>query len=161
MVNRSGKYWIAGIVVVGIVVAVVTVRRQPLDSRSAAHSRLTGEPRALNLGIVYNWWDAIPEGVRSVSVASGEHTNIHPNDYIGPEACGKCHKKNYELWSGHSHRLMNAIATPETVRGDFSGNASLSYLGGVATFFSEDDGWRMQLDRDGVRRTYEIHQTIG
>ncbi len=160
-VYRFGKYWIAGIVFVGIVVAIVTLWRQPSDSPSVAHNRFNGEPRALSLGIVYNWWDAIPEGVRSASVASGEHTNIHPGDYIGPEACGKCHPKNHELWSGHAHRLMNAIATPETVLGDFSGDASVSYLGGVATFFSQDDGWRMQLVRDGVRRTYEIHQTIG
>ena len=160
-VNRSGTYWIAGIVFVGIVVAIVTLRRHMSDSRSVAHSRFTDEPRALNLGIVYNWWDTIPEDVRSVSVATGEHSNIHPGDYTGPEACGKCHRKNYELWSGHAHRLMNTIATPESVLGDFSGAASVSYLGGIATFYRQDDGWRIQLVRDGVRRIYEIHQTIG
>lgn len=25
------------------------------------------------------------------------YSNIYPGDYVGPEVCGQCHKKNYRL----------------------------------------------------------------
>ena len=42
---------------------------------------------------------------------------------------------------------MNAVATEERVRGDFSGNASIEYLGGKAVFFRDGEGYRMELTR--------------
>src|SRR5262249_5691089 len=48
-----------------------------------------------------------------------------------------------------------------TVKGDFSGQTTVSYRGGSATFFSQDGSHFMRLERNGVRRTYEISQTIG
>jgi predicted CXXCH cytochrome family protein len=56
---------------------------------------------------------------------------------------------------------MNALASAETVRGDFSETASISYRGGHATFRRANGGYVMALERDGVRRTYRITQTIG
>ena len=29
------------------------------------------------------------------------YSNIRPADYIGPEACGECHLKNYKRWRQH------------------------------------------------------------
>ena len=88
-------------------------------------------------------------------------TNIHPDDYAGPEACQKCHEKNYDAWSNHSHRWMNTLATSETVKGDFSG-VTISYLGGQAQFIQPVEGeYGMVFQRDGVRRRYKITQTIG
>ena len=56
---------------------------------------------------------------------------------------------------------MNALATNERVKGDFSGQAFIEYLGGKATFFREGEGYRMELKRDSTRLLYAIHQTIG
>src|SRR5262245_54766121 len=106
------------------------------------------------------WWDELPAEVQSKAVPAGKASNIHPADYVGPQACVKCHSRNYELWLKHSHRRMNALADAETVRGDFTG-ATINYRGGQATFFREGDQYRMRLERDGVRRTYGITQTIG
>jgi len=55
---------------------------------------------------------------------------------------------------------MNALADRSTIKGDFSG-AGLSYRGGRATFSRDSGACRMRLERDGVRRTYAVTQTIG
>jgi predicted CXXCH cytochrome family protein len=108
------------------------------------------------------WWDMLPEPLLSSSIPSGEGSNIHPSDYLGrPEACQSCHKKNYEAWSRHPHRWMNALADPSTVRGDFSPGAAISYRGGRATFTRAGDDFFMHLERGDLRRSYQITQTIG
>jgi predicted CXXCH cytochrome family protein len=56
---------------------------------------------------------------------------------------------------------MNVLATDQTVRGDFSGSAAISYRGGRAGFEKRDNQFLMRLERDGVTRTYRITQTIG
>ncbi|MCH2209835.1 MAG: hypothetical protein MK110_00925 [Fuerstiella sp.] len=106
------------------------------------------------------WWDDIPARLREATDQPGNmSSNIHPGDYIGPEACRECHQKNYDSWSHHPHRWMNAMADKSTVVGDFSGS-SISYLGGEVTFFEENDEYRMRLEREETR-TYAIHETIG
>ena len=107
------------------------------------------------------WWDGVPDQVRAVSTQTGPESNIHPADYAGAESCQKCHKKNYDSWSKHPHRWMNALATEENVRGDFSGDAGISHLGGRAEFFRRGESLRMTTERSGQRREYVIHQTIG
>jgi predicted CXXCH cytochrome family protein len=107
------------------------------------------------------WWDELPAGVRKLAEVSGQQSNVHRSDYVGPDACKHCHRRNYESWSGHPHRWMNALADRTTVKGDFSGRAAISYRGGHAAFDRQDDKLVMHLERGGVRRTYEVHQTIG
>src|SRR5579864_8940047 len=95
------------------------------------------------------WWDVLPANLRLA--AADTDSNIHPADYTGPDACRQCHPRNYQAWSTHPHRWMNAPATAETVRGDFSGR-TIAYRGGTATFESDASGKRMRLARDGVKR---------
>src|SRR4051794_8732103 len=63
------------------------------------------------------WWD-LPTPLASQSGAD-THSNVKPSDYAGPSACQQCHPENHEAWSHHPHHWMNALATAETVRGDF------------------------------------------
>lgn len=106
------------------------------------------------------WWDDVPAPLqRATGQPDRASSNIHPGDYIGPEACRKCHQKNYDSWSQHPHRWMNALADASSVVGNFSGT-SISYLGGKATFFTENGEYRMRLERE-ESRTYAIHETIG
>ncbi len=105
------------------------------------------------------WWDELPADV--LSSPSAGKSNIHPADYIGPEACKTCHAKNYNAWSVHPHRWMNALADAGTIKGDYSGNASLTYRGGKATFERRDGAYVMRLERRGLKRSYRITQTIG
>jgi hypothetical protein len=108
------------------------------------------------------YWDGVPDELRTNSVkAPDDYRNIRRADYSGPESCKECHKENYDAWRGHAHRLMNANATDETVRADFSAGLSLDYLGGVARFHMENGKRRMTLERDGVQRVYSITRTLG
>ncbi len=104
-------------------------------------------------------WHAVPDDVRKNALPT-TRSNIHPADYKGPESCKECHEKNYENWSHHSHRKMNAEANDENVVGDFGGVA-MSYLGGTAEFFRRDGRFLMSLRRGSVSRTFVIDRTIG
>ena len=107
------------------------------------------------------WWREFPRGVREGSIDSGAASNIRPADYIGSQSCAECHATKHEDWMGHSHRLMNALATPKNVVGDFSGDAEIRYLGGVGRFYREGDRFLMSLERGGTKRVYGIERTIG
>lgn len=56
---------------------------------------------------------------------------------------------------------MNALASAETVKGDFSDTAQLDYRGGRAEFRRDQAGDRMRLTRGPVRRGYSVTRTIG
>ena len=126
-------------------------------------------PRAIGQGRLIGWWPQAPDHLAGTTVVTSDETssNMHPADYSGPDRCQSCHAKNHKAWSGHAHRLMNSVASTETVRGDFSGTSALYHLGGRATFFSDrdagegEDRWWMRLVRGEVDRTYRITQTIG
>jgi predicted CXXCH cytochrome family protein len=107
------------------------------------------------------WWDEIPDEVRQHAVSTDGRSNIRPNDYAGPRSCEECHTKNFEEWSEHSHRWMNAPANEITVRGDFSGNAKINYYGGEGIYFRDQGEYRLRLVRGDVTRIYQITQTLG
>ncbi len=56
---------------------------------------------------------------------------------------------------------MNALAGASTVKGDFSGDSKIEYLGGEASFYRQGENLYMELVRDDVRHVSEITQTIG
>jgi predicted CXXCH cytochrome family protein len=125
---------------------------------TAAPSEPMQLARGRNLTV---WWDMLPDEVREQSVASGDGSNVRPADYVGPQTCQQCHAENYELWSKHPHRWMNALADSSTVKGDFSKEAAISYRGGRASFSREGSNFVMRLERGDLRRSYRITQTIG
>lgn len=93
--------------------------------------------------------------------ASSAYSNIYKYDYVGPEACGACHPKNYELWRSHPHSKMNRNASAATVVGDF-GDARLDY-GNATAVFSKDAGeYRMRLyHHDKLVRSFKVTRTVG
>ena len=138
-------------------------RSQPTVAPQSAGARGSGPPsaRRQEFGRFSLWWDGIPEHFHQNRVDTGDLSNIHASDYAGPESCRQCHEKNYEAWSKHPHRWMNALAGDETVKGDFSGADEIEYLGGKATFRREGDKYLVELNRGNVHRLTEITQTIG
>ena len=164
--NRPQKIRIAivALVVFVFLSVVATTRMVTTSIDNVTFSARLGTPRANRYGEQINWWDQIPSDRQSRVVAintSGEPSNIHPNDYSGAESCRECHAENYESWSTHPHRFMNAYANESTVKGDFSGNATIRYLGGLGEFYQENGEYRMKLTRDKITRVYVINQTIG
>jgi 5-methylcytosine-specific restriction endonuclease McrA len=139
------------------------IRQYPngqLDGDRLREAR-AADPRSVDFGSIIFWWDAVPEQVREISVATGPQSNLHRGDYIGPESCRECHKKNYDDWLNHPHHLMNALADSDNVLGDFSGDAVLDYMDGRATFFIQNGEYRMRLERGSKKLVYHIRQTIG
>jgi hypothetical protein len=132
----------------------------PASTRNSQGSQ-NAAPRSIHVGPVTLWWDDVPDWIKQSSVRTGTTSNIRLADYAGPESCQKCHEQNYRSWSTHPHRWMNVIADETTVKGDFSGEATISYLGGQATFYRHQSEFRMRLDRDERHRVYQIFQTIG
>ena len=89
-----------------------------------------------------------------------DYSNILPSDYVGPNTCRECHKDKFASWSNHPHSRMNQDASPQSVKGDFSG-VSISYRGGTARFDSGPDGYWMTLERGAVRRKFHVTRTVG
>lgn len=159
------------LVAVGLVVCLAACVSFMVGPPSASPSMSGGDAnpqpvvaqdRYFGNGNLIVWWDReqLP-GKPTQRLTKQPHSNIHPQDYVGAEACQKCHKENYASWAQHPHRWMNALATDETVQGDFSG-VSIAYLGGRATFLRTDEGgFQMEFERDRVRRVYAVTQTIG
>lgn len=170
---RNHRWWprTAGLVlVIGLAVVVLAglfeFGREPERERGSGARKLEffnksqAAKRPSDTPHINVWWDDIPAHLRTdAAQPTSKSSNIHPGDYVGPDACRECHRKNYEGWSHHPHRWMNALADGTTVVGDFSGT-SISYLGGKVTFFEEHGEYRMRLERE-ESRTYAIHQTIG
>jgi hypothetical protein len=107
------------------------------------------------------WWGDVPEEIHAYVRDTGPYSNIEPSDYVGAEKCGSCHAKEYNAWSQHSHRWMNAAATPERVRGDFTGQTHFRYLGGEGRFWRDGDQFFMAAERGAVQRTFRINRTLG
>ncbi len=118
-------------------------------------------PRTIVHGNLALHWEPLPAGQRHELAATAAVSNIRPQDYAGPESCRKCHERNYANWSRHPHRFMNALAGPDTVKGDFSGQAGIEYQGARGSFYREGDQYRMRIERRGKTHVYRIYKTLG
>ncbi len=121
------------------------------------------ESEEFRKGPLQFWWGNMPGGlqVTATNLPAAANSNVRREDYIGPESCRKCHESNYEGWSRHPHRWMNALADDQTVVGDFSGDATIEYLGGTGRFYRQAGEYRMRVERGSTRRIYRITQTLG
>ena len=93
---------------------------------------------------IFHWFGGVAEAVEKARLETGDASNIRMKDYAGAQACKDCHEENYKKWSTHPHRWMNAWATEENIRGDFS-DRSIHYMGGVGSFYRENGKPRMKL----------------
>src|SRR5215510_13880655 len=59
----------------------------------------------------------------SVPCLAGEAHEVHAGDFMGPEACAKCHPRHYQEWRGSAHaystvdplvQACNRLALKET-----------------------------------------------
>ncbi len=89
------------------------------------------------------------------------YSNIHPEDYVGPEKCAECHAEHYRKWQTHPHSKMNLNPSDETILGDFS-NHRVKYGNGEAVFEKRDDEFFMSLFEEGqLTHEYRITKTVG
>jgi hypothetical protein len=103
-----------------------------------------------------------PAGVSAPLTPVGEgYSNIHRFDYMGPEACERCHQAEYRSWQNHPHSRMNRNANGASVVGDFLG-VSVEYADGKAVFERGGGEYLMSLFKGNRRvRRYKVTRTIG
>ena len=159
--RRGAVSWRAIAMMMGLACCVLLVaafmkwRTESLQKKRAAN------PRRERVGRLTLWFDEYPDDGYEAWQATGPHSNLRKQDYADPQTCRKCHKKNYDAWHEHPHRKMNLLASADTVVGDFSGDASIRYRGGTATFATGEDGLQMTLSRGETTRVYGVDETIG
>jgi hypothetical protein len=107
------------------------------------------------------WWDEMIAEAREGTLDTGDESNIRRADYAGAATCLECHPGNHEKWWSHAHRRMNAVADAENVLGDFTGDSTIEYLGGIGRFRQQAGKYFMSLERGGNTRVYGIVRTIG
>ncbi len=89
------------------------------------------------------------------------YSNIHPEDYVGPESCKRCHQEHYADWKSHPHSRMNADASAESVAGDFA-DRRVAYGNGSVLFHRDGDRFLMSLyESDELTSEYQVTRTVG
>jgi formate-dependent nitrite reductase cytochrome c552 subunit len=66
------------------------------------------------------WWMQA-KGVAPWAALTG--TSRPAPQFVGSEACAECHKTEAERWRSSQHAHAMEVASAQSVRGDFSGDA--------------------------------------
>ena len=82
-------------------------------------------------------------------------------EFVGREACVRCHETENRFWTGSHHDLAMQEATRAAVLGDFN-DVTFTYAGITSTFSRRDDKFFVRTDDgDGELQDYEIAYTFG
>ncbi|BBO67585.1 hypothetical protein DSCA_15150 [Desulfosarcina alkanivorans] len=85
----------------------------------------------------------------------------HPPTFVGSDACRDCHRGEYDKWMGSHHQLAMAVASEETVLGDFA-DAEFRHFGITSRFYK--NGARFMVTTrgpGGEMGDFEITHTFG
>src|SRR5258707_2847635 len=85
---------LAGICLGLVCIGAVWLIRQPKTPLRGMHSHQPAREFTRSRKLTA-WWDDPPAQVQAGTVISGSKSNIHPSDYVGPEACKECHAQNF------------------------------------------------------------------
>jgi tetratricopeptide (TPR) repeat protein len=81
--------------------------------------------------------------------------------FVGAGVCAGCHAAEAAQWRGSDHDKAMAVATGETVLGNFN-DASFTDSGVTSTFYRKDGKFFVRTDGpDGAFHDYEIAYTFG
>ncbi|MGE4173915.1 MAG: tetratricopeptide repeat protein [Methylocystis sp.] len=81
--------------------------------------------------------------------------------YVGSESCAGCHSAQTAAWRKSQHAAAMAVATPETVLGDFN-NATSESQGSKGRFFRDGSRFVVETEgRDGKTARFDVSHTFG
>lgn len=81
--------------------------------------------------------------------------------FVGSEECKDCHRPEYDKWRTSHHRMAMAVASQETVLGDFD-NAVFEYFGTKSVFYRKGSGFFVRTQGPGGNMgDFEITHTFG
>jgi tetratricopeptide (TPR) repeat protein len=102
----------------------------------------------------------IPLQILKFHLTEKEKTDRFPY-FTGSQSCIDCHQMEYDLWKGSDHDRAMALATRESILGDFN-NARLDYLGFENRFYKKgDDYYVFTRGPGGEPGEYKITYTFG
>ena len=83
--------------------------------------------------------------------------------FVGTASCRNCHKEAFAKWQGSDHDKAMAVATEETVLGDFSGVTFHDPYNNVTSrFFKKDQKFYVETEGEsGGPALFEITHTFG
>ncbi len=110
---------------------------------------------ALLVLVAFSIWLAVR------SVGDGKPFDLSQAQFVGRQACVRCHANESEKYVGSHHDLAMDPATPATVLGDFS-NAELTHHGITSRMFRDGDRYMVNTEGDdGQMHDYEIKYVFG
>jgi tetratricopeptide (TPR) repeat protein len=81
--------------------------------------------------------------------------------YVGSAACADCHAAQSKAWRSSHHAAAMAVATPETVLGDFK-DVSIDSHGSKGRFLGDGERFIVETEgRDGKTARFEVAWTFG
>ena len=81
--------------------------------------------------------------------------------YVGVQSCIECHEEEYGQWRGSHHDRSMAVATPETVAGDFD-DVEFEHHGIRSRMFRRDDKYWVHTEgSDGEMADFEVKWVFG
>ncbi|MFG1296639.1 tetratricopeptide repeat protein [Xanthobacter variabilis] len=104
-----------------------------------------------------------PGGIGGLDADAPHAGDGHGNamGHVGSAACASCHADETRAWLSSHHAAAMALATPETVRGDFD-DVRVSVKGASARFFRDGPRYMVETDGpDGRTETFEISHVFG
>ncbi len=82
-------------------------------------------------------------------------------EFVGSDACRDCHRDEYKKWKGSHHQLAMAVASEETVLGNFD-DATFDHLGVTTRFYKKDGRFMVRTPGpQGDMGDFEITHTFG
>jgi predicted CXXCH cytochrome family protein len=82
-------------------------------------------------------------------------------EFVGSDKCKDCHRPEYDKWLTSHHRMAMAVATDETVLGDFN-DAEFEHFGVRSRFFRKDGKFFVHTQGPGGKmEDLEITHTFG
>lgn len=91
----------------------------------------------------------------------GQLTPHAPAGYVGSQACAACHATTLADWQGSDHAKAMAVATPQSVLGDFS-DVAIVHHGETARFRREGERFLVETQgKDGKPETFAISHSFG
>lgn len=98
-------------------------------------------------------------------IASGADAQAHAlaaEGYSGAESCRGCHPSAFESWAHSAHGHAMAVASPETVKGDFGPDAMHVFDGQTYRMFVRNGRYFMEVsNREGKTEVVEAHYVLG
>jgi Flp pilus assembly protein TadD len=102
-----------------------------------------------------------PGGGAALLPSVGEPAGFSPPGHVGSLACASCHASEARAWSQSHHARAMAPATPQSVRGDFSGT-NVEAGGSRGRFFRDGDRYLVETEgRDGKPAVFAVTHTFG